>query len=81
VLCVHTTKLPEDYCLLGCNSVCSVIHTYPSVRCIPQEDAVSIFLVDLSMQHFPQIPQYTSTGLHATFSHKTVIFVLTAVEG
>ena len=78
-LCVHTTNLPEDYCLLGSNSVCSVRHTYPPAGCIPQEDAVSIFKV--ALHHCPQKCQYTCTSLHAIISHKTVIFILTAFEG
>ena len=76
-LFVHTMNLPEDCCLLECDSLWSVRHTHPSVGCIPQEDAASIFEADLSMKHCPQKCQYTCVGLHAIISHKTVIFILT----
>jgi hypothetical protein len=44
-LCVHTTNLPQDYYRMECDSLWSVRHTYTTVGCIPQEDAVSIFKV------------------------------------
>jgi hypothetical protein len=61
-LFVHTTNLPEDYYLMECDSLWSVRHTYPSVGCIPQEDAFSIFRVALSSKM--SVHMYQSTCHH-----------------